>query len=204
VRSSTSEAAWQALFAHSRVQLAHVLTRVGRLELAAYVLDEPVEAVRADVYELAEAGVVADTDPYRLDPGVPALAELLTEIDALRARRWAREIDPEAEVRWHLGPEIVFTAPGPVNHPDVTYGGASLFDDHGIELDVPENVYCRTKRSLDASDAILQSLLLAAGDEDVREACRRLAEREPLGTLAEKALIYGLEDEVAELREAQG
>lgn len=200
-RSELSPDAWTALFVEERAELAYVLDHVARLELAATVLDAPVEAVRADVHDLAEAGIVTGGDGLHLDPGLPALAELLAEIDALRARRRVHRLDPAAEVRWHLGPEVLFTAGPGIRDPEVTYGGASLFADHGIELEPSSPVYCRTLRDLDASDAILQALLVAPDDDDeVQAACLELYEREPTPTFREKACIYGLEEEAAEFR----
>lgn len=199
-RSELSPEAWRALFVDGRAELAYVLDQVARLELAAYVLDEPVETVRGDVYDLVEAGVVTGSDPFQLEPGLPALGQLLAEVDALRARRWVQRLDPRAEVRWHLGPDVLFTAGEGIQHPEVTYGGASLFADHGVPMETAETVYIRTRREVDASDAIMQALLLAPDDEEVREACVELYAREPMPTFREKTQIYGLEEEAEELR----
>lgn len=203
VREGLSEAAWRALFVHERARLAYVLDQVGSLELAAFVLDEPVEAVRGQAFDLVEVGAV-ETEPFALADHPAALGDLLAEIDALRARRWVDELDVEGEVVWHLGPEIVFTATPPVPHAEVTYGGPSLFADHGIEAPVAEDVYCRTRRSLDATDAILQALLTHGDDEAVREACRRVYEAEEPGTLADRARIYGLQAAASELERQAG
>lgn len=196
VHAQLDREAWQALFDRERAQLAHVLARLGRLELAAAVLGEPVEAVRADAYELVEAGVMAD-EPFALVAAMPALGELLAEIDELRARQWVRERAREAEVVHHLGPEIVFTAEASIGEPDVGYGGVSLLGDHGAEVEPEQATYCRTHRDLDASDAILQALLTHPEDERVLEACRAVFVREPTPTFREKAQIYGLEDQAA-------
>lgn len=201
VRSSLSAAAWQALFGRERAQQAHVLDRLGRLELAADVVDEPVESLRADAYELVEVGVLVEEEGFRLDPGTPALAKLLAEIDALRAERWVAALDVDGRVRWHLGPEAVFTATGPVDDPEVTYGGPSLFADHGLAVEVDEDVYCRTRRTLDASDAILQATLTHPDDEAVREACLELYAAAATPTFREKARIYGVEAEAEAIRE---
>jgi hypothetical protein len=197
-REGSSQAAWRELFLHERARLAYVLDAVGSLELAAFVLDEPVEAVRGQAFDLVEVGVL-DAEPFRLSDHPAALRELLTEIDALRARRWVDDLDVGGEVVWHLGPEIVFTATPPVQHPEVTYGGPSLFADYGVEAPATEDVYCRTRRSIDATDAILQALLTHGDDEAVREACRRLYEAEQPGRLADHARIYGLQAEATEL-----
>lgn len=199
VRSAVATDAWQVLFGEERAQLAYVLDRVPRLELAAHVLDEPVETLRGEAFDLVEAGVLS-ADPFRLDAAVPSLGELLTEIDALRARSWARARASDAEVLWHLGPEILFRSQAAVTDPEVTYGGPALFADHGLAWEGPEDVYARTRRNVDASDAILQSLLACPEDEDVRAACRRLLAEEPTPTFTEKARIYGLEAEAEELR----
>jgi hypothetical protein len=200
-RSAMSGDAWQALFGEQRAQLAYVLDAVPRLELAACVLDEHVEAIRGDAFDLVEVGVLA-TEPLRLDPAIAGLADLLAAIDALRAREWVQARTPEGKVVWHLGPEIVFRADPPVNDPEVAYGGPSAFDDHGLAWDGPEDLYVRTRRTLDASDAILQSLLVYPDDEDVREACRELFASEPTPTFDEKAEIYGLGDDARDLGEA--
>lgn len=207
VRAQLSAEQWQAVFEAGRAQLAYVLDRVPRLELAAYVLGEPVEAVRGEAYDLVEAGVLA-AEPFQLAPSTGSLAQLLADIDALRAHRWVNEIVPEGEVLWHLGPELVFQAPGPIGHAEVGYGGASLLADQGIEVDVAGETYTRTHRELDASDAILQSLLAHPDDEDVRAACRQLYAQASTPTFAEKATIYGLAAEAkafrAEAEDVQG
>lgn len=204
VRSALSAAAWRALFGRERAQRTHVLARVGRLELAADVLDEPVESLRADAYELVEAGVLVEDGGFGLDPGTPALGELLAEVDALRAERWVASLDVDGRVRWHLGPEIVFTAERPVDDPEVTYGGPSLFADHGVPVDVGEDVYARTHRALDASDAILQATLTHPEEDRVREACRELYAQAATPTFREKARIYGVEAVAEAIRREAG
>lgn len=194
VRSSLPTAGWQALFGAERVQLVHVVDEVGRLEVAAEVLDEPVEAVEDAVYRLLELGVLEGPQTYGVADEHGDLRELLAEIDELRARGFVRELDVGAEILWHLGPEILFSSGAEVSDPTVTYGGPTLFEEWTGQNLADRVYHHRTLRDLDASDAILQTLLALGSGEDVIQHCLELYASEATPTFREKAQIYGLED----------
>jgi DNA-binding Lrp family transcriptional regulator len=64
VSGELSDEAWRALFDEERARVACVVHVVGRVEVAAHVLDAPADAVRANVYDLVEAGVLEGTGPF--------------------------------------------------------------------------------------------------------------------------------------------
>lgn len=194
---------WRKAFHGDRPMLLHVLDQVHHPELTARVCDKSRRAVYYAIETHASRGLLVETeDGYQINPRLASFRELLTEMAKTTAHHRTRQLDPDARLLWHLGPELLLRSNRDLESDDVHPGALSRFAEYGVPLMSGESsyVYVAT-RELDASDAILQALLVDPESRVNRSYAALVYERTQPDNLEHKARIYGLQEEARKLVE---
>lgn len=193
---------WGSILHGDRALLLHVLDHVHRIRLTAEVMDQTPGGVHYTAKTLAPRGILTKEDGrYRIHPRHQVLREFVEEIAKVRAHHRVSDLVSDGRIFWHLGPEVLFRSSEPdLEDDDIHVGALSAFARYDVELVTESNYYVLSKRGLDASDAILQTLLVQPGDRINRTYCALVYEKELPDDLIRKAPIYGLEEEAQALR----
>lgn len=193
---------WGSILHGDRPLLLHVLDHVGRIRLTAEVMDQTPGGVHYTAKTLAPRGILTKEEGrYHIHSRHRALREFVDEIAKTHAHHRAHDLASDARVLWYLGPEVLLRSKEPdLLEEEVQVGALSALADYGVDLVTEANYYVLSDRELDASDAILQTLLVQPGDRIHRSYAALVYERELPDNLLRKAPIYGLEDEARALR----
>lgn len=190
---------WGPLLGGNRLEGFHVLARVRSVANAATVLDVTRAGLHSAAQAWRKAGLLR-TEAGRHRPTRDDLAAFLDSLFRVQALHRMRQIDPAAELRWHLGPEMIYWSAA-AGAPDGTLpAGPTALAGYGVTTFGPGAYRAVTRRSLDAADAALQTLLLGGDDAIHRSYAALVVERERVD-LRRKAAIYGLSDPAAVLHD---
>ncbi len=189
---------WGPLFAGSRPEAFAVLDRVGSVVLAADVMGMTRAALHKAAQDWKDQGILEGSGSHH-HATRPDIREFLDGYCRCKALHRLRSIDPDAELRWHLGPELLFWTPHSALRPPAVPAGPSAAAAHGVTTFGPGSHGALTRRVFDAADAALQTLLVGANDPLLRSAAALLAEKAGFD-LRRKAALYGLQAAVDEVQ----
>ncbi|HLF16975.1 MAG TPA: hypothetical protein VI796_06070, partial [Candidatus Thermoplasmatota archaeon] len=188
---------WGAALHGDRPTLLHVLDRVGSPGLAADVLGVSRAGVHKAIQAWASLGLVRRVGTrHALAEGQGRLRAFLAETARTEALHRMRAIDSAGELRWSLGPELLYWAPRPSTSARVQPAGPTALAQYGITTFGRGAYHALSHRTLDGADAALQTLLVGGDDALHRSTAALLVEKERLD-LRRKAPLYGLEEEAS-------
>lgn len=191
--------AWPHVFHGDRVLLLHALHRLHDIPLAALVTGYARSSAYQAVRQLAEKGILLHKrGQYQVHRQHADLADFVEEWTRLRAQHLARELHPEARVLHHVGPEVLFRAPGELE--GAQPAGLAAFGLHGIDIRPADpRPHALAVRSLGAGDHLCQALKASPVDPITRSYAALLWERiRP--ELEGPARIYGVTSEAHAVR----
>lgn len=116
-------------------------------------------------------------------------------MDEAQATHRLHQLDPEAHLVWHLGPELLVRAPPDVDAEGFEPAALSVFNRYDVPLLHPDRVYLHAShRDLTAADHILLALIADRQSATNRSYAALVYEQAGHPRLDRRARIYGLED----------